>query len=323
MVVEITEINAPNAYTEALIRLKMEGVEENSRNGKVLTCEDPFVLTIIDSTERALFDPVRDANPFFHVMEFVWMMAGSNDVNWIERFNRRYREYADGDIVHGAYGHRWQHHFGMVNQITAVIDILKKDPKSRRAVLGMWDPQYDLEPKKDLPCNTHIYFRVDSEDHLNMTVCNRSNDVVWGMLGANVVHMTYLFELVCHGTEFDMGMYQVFSNNAHIYMGLPKYDEIINTRAPVDYYTEKSLEPMDLLSKNEGVGDFLLDCYEFVQDPTKTMRTRWMTTVIKPMYAAWFEHKRGNTKGAMEIVKMIDAEDWSLACLEWLQRRVV
>lgn len=322
MVVEVTEINVPNAYVEALIRFKIDAIEDESRNGPVLTCEDPFLLTIVDSTERVLFDPIRDANPFFHLMEFVWMMAGSNDVGWIEQFNKRYRQYADGEIVHGAYGHRWQNHFGMVNQISSCIDILKKDRTSRRAVLGMWDPQYDLEPKNDLPCNTHIYFRVDTENRLNMMICTRSNDLIWGMLGANVVHMTMLFELMCHATGYPMGMYQVFSNNAHIYKNLPKFEEITTTRAPVDYYTEKSIVPMNLLQKNEGVEDLLGDCYEFLKLPTKQMTTRFMTTVVRPMHDAWFIHKIGETEKAIELVKAVEAEDWRLAALEWLQRRV-
>ena len=102
MVVEVTETNLPRIYPEVLQRLRIEGVGEDSRNGKVISFEDPLFLTILYPTERVLFDPLRNANPFFHVMEFIWMMAGSNDVNWIERFNKTYRRYADGELVHGA-----------------------------------------------------------------------------------------------------------------------------------------------------------------------------------------------------------------------------
>jgi thymidylate synthase len=252
-------------------------------------------------------------------MEFIWMMAGSNDVNWIEKFNSRYRQFADGDRVHGAYGHRWVQHFGGINQITSVIDILKRDRNSRRAVLGMWDPQNDLSHHNDLPCNTHIYFRVDREDGLNMTVCNRSNDVVWGMMGANVVHMTYLQELVAHGTGIDVGHYHVFSNNAHIYKSLPKYEEIINTRVPYDEYTDVGLRPMRLLQKNETVGMFLEDCHRFVQGDG-AFQTQWMYKVAVPMYNAYMERKDKVGDGR-EYVKLIEAEDWRYACDLWINRR--
>ena len=37
---------------------------------------------------------------------------------------------------------------------------------------------------KDVPCNTHAYFAINAEGSLDLTVCNRSNDLVWGCLGA-------------------------------------------------------------------------------------------------------------------------------------------
>ncbi len=286
MIVEITETNVPYIYPEMLQKLRVYGKEEESRNGKVLAFEDPILMTIIDPKERVLFDPIRDANPFFHVMEFIWMMAGSNDVNWIERFNSNYRKYADGDIVHGAYGHRWQTHFSQRNQITGVIDLLRKDPKTRRAVVGMWDPGCDLEFHNDLPCNTHIYFRWNTADEvLDMTVCNRSNDILWGMLGANVVHMTYLQELICLGSGIDIGMYKVFSNNAHVYKGVNKYDQIIQTLERHDPYTDKGISPFPLLQKGENVVDFLLDCSKFVRSEAD-FKCMWMYEVAVPMYNA-------------------------------------
>lgn len=321
MVVEVHEYNVPNVYPELMRRMRLEGEDEGSRNGPVLALQDPLHLTIIDPLERVIFDPIRDANPFFHVMEFIWMMAGSNNVNWIEKFNSKYRQYADGDIVHGAYGYRWIQHFGYVNQITGVCNLLKKDRTSRRAVLGMWDPQYDLQHHNDLPCNTHIYFRVDREDKLNMTVCNRSNDVIWGMLGANAVHMTYLQELIAHGAGIDIGMYHVFSHNAHIYKGLPKYSEILNTTAAVDHYInpEAGCRPMPLLLKLETVGMFLEDCHKFITGQTN-FQCEWMYRVALPMYNSWMARKDKINDG-MEDAMNIAASDWRYACVEWIKRR--
>lgn len=321
MVVEVTEINVPQMYPELMRRVKLEGVEEDSRNGPVLTLEDPLFLTIIDPLERVIFDPIRDANPYFHVMEFIWMMAGSKDVNWIEKFNKRYRQYADGDVVHGAYGYRWLRHFSGVNQIGTVIDLLKKDRKSRRAVLGMWDPGTDNLPYKDVPCNTHIYYRVDSEGKLNQTICNRSNDVVWGLLGANVVHMSYLHEIIAHGAGLDVGMYQVFSHNAHIYTGLKNYRDIIQTTAAIDPYIDPDhpVKPMPLFLKLESVSGFLEDCHNFILGNNR-FQTEWMYQVALPMYNSWMSRKDGVNDGS-EDAKNIVAEDWRLACLEWIKRR--
>ena len=77
----------------------------------------------------------------------------------------------------------------------------------------MWDGSCDLDTHhNDLPCNTHIYFRV-VDGKLNMTVCNRSNDVIWGMTGANAVHMTMLQELIAAEADIPIGSYLVSSRS--------------------------------------------------------------------------------------------------------------
>lgn len=315
MVVEISELNLPSIYPEVLQRLMIEGKSEETRNGEVLTFEDPFFLTMINPDERVIFDPIRDANPFFHLMEFVWMMSGSQDVNWIAQFNKRYYTYADDGIIHGAYGHRWINHFN-VNQILKVINLLKTDRKTRRAVLGMWDPAVDLEPHNDLPCNTHIYFRPD-DDGLDMTVCNRSNDIIWGMLGANVVHMTLLQELIALGAGLKLGVYRVLSNNAHVYKGVPKYDEIMQTLRTYDPYSDGKVDAFPLLQEGEMVEEFLLDCYQLVHSPHTTKRayrTTWVNAVAGPMHEFWFTREA-------RWMDMIVATDWRMTCSEWMERR--
>lgn len=318
--VSVREMNLPCAYPETMIAIGLHGEEEKSRNGPVLSFQDPFFLEIFNSNERVIFDPVRDANPFFHLMEFIWMMSGSNKAEWIAQFNKRYMSYAEPDgIVHGAYGHRWINHFDRVDQIIKVVHQLKTDRTTRRAVLGMWDPRVDLEPHADLPCNTHIYFRVEDEQ-LNMTVCNRSNDIIWGMLGANVVHMTLLQELIAHGAGLTLGSYMVMSNNAHVYTELPKVKQILATRAPVDLYITGEVEAFPLMTKDETVEEMLMDCYDFVHTTGVRYRTKWMKDVAVPMYLAWYHRKDGGTR-LDDHINRIQATDWRRACLEWVARR--
>src|SRR5262245_48667000 len=108
MFLTITGKNVPEAYSESWWQVRHHWREDDSRNGPVLTVPYPTILRIRRPTERVLWDPVRDCNPFFHVMEFVWMMAGSNDANWIGQFNKRMLTYADEGVLRGAYGFRWK-----------------------------------------------------------------------------------------------------------------------------------------------------------------------------------------------------------------------
>ena len=52
----------------------------DSRNGRVIVLDEPVLMTYSHPCERVLFNQARDCNPFFHVYEALWMLAGRNDV---------------------------------------------------------------------------------------------------------------------------------------------------------------------------------------------------------------------------------------------------
>lgn len=311
---EITGYNVTHALEEALIKMPIFGVREESRNGPVLTSLAPALITIYRPNERVLVDYRRDANPFLHLAEFVWMLAGSDDVRFLEQFSKRMRDYADPNthILHGAYGRRWRYHYRR-DQLLAVREMLALDKGTRRAVLGMWDPAYDLDLHADLPCNTHIYFRVVSNT-LEMTVCNRSNDLIWGCLGANAVHMTYLHELMARSIGVAQGVYRVFTNNLHMYVDRPDFDKMLAAPPLRDCYQGQSRRnPFPVLQSSESMEDLISDSEDYLRDRTG-FRTRWMRNVFHPAMISFQDRKP---------MWQIEAEDWRLACTEWIERRNV
>jgi hypothetical protein len=136
--------NVNHAFRDALWWIKVAGVPEDSRNGPVLVAPGPVITEYQYPLERVLFNPVRDANPVFHLMESLWMLAGESKLDFILPFNARMASYGENGIQWGAYGRRWNGYFG-VNQIQLIIDELTANPNSRRAVIGMWDPMLDLK----------------------------------------------------------------------------------------------------------------------------------------------------------------------------------
>lgn len=315
----ITAQNIPYAYKETMELVHIVGAQEESRNGPVIAIQEPLSLRITNPEQRVLFNPARDANPFFHVMETIWMFAGRNDAKWVAKYNKRYIDYAEpSGLVHGAYGLRWRYQFA-IDQIEMVIDILGADPTSRQAVIGMWSPFLDLtdRPLNDRPCNTHIYFRTIA-NRLHMTVCNRSNDVVWGMLGANAVHMTYLHELISRGSGIPMGDYIVFTNNAHVYPEMPNYEGIMTDLWHHNRYQGMTDWIVPLIEYNEDWSEFLDACEGFCNG--KLVDLSWFKKVANPMKSAWAARANGET-GIPEIETMPDC-DWRTVCLEWVARRI-
>lgn len=249
------------------------------------------------------------------------MLAGSRDVSFLLRFNKRYREYADPgtDIVHGAYGHRWRRHFGR-DQLMELVGLFRKDLGTRRGVMGMWDPRCDLDPHNDLPCNTQIMFRVLGSK-LNMTVINRSNDLIWGALGANVVHMTMLHELLASELNLGLGTYRVLTNNLHVYRNLDIFEKIWGPLIVDDRYGESEIKPLPLLQRGENLENFLVDCEEFILGKHLSYVTEWFQTVAVPMVEAWTAYKEKDWERSLLYIERIQATDWRIACQDWVLRK--
>src|SRR5580698_2494000 len=136
---EIHATNVNDAVDNGFHYLAVAGVEENSRNGKVIVAPEPVLTTYTHPTERVLFSPLRDQNCFFTFFESLWMLAGRNDLAWPLYFNSKFGQFSDDSkTLWGAYGMRWREWFGY-DQLPLVMKELKKNPNSRRVVLAMWD----------------------------------------------------------------------------------------------------------------------------------------------------------------------------------------
>lgn len=319
--ITVKAASVPEALYETITSWRLHSVAEQTRNGTARSFPCPFALTIVNPRMRVLTDPTRDANPFFHAMEFIWMMSGSNNINWISKFNKQMLEYSDDGLTQwAAYGHRWRKWFGY-DQIKKAIAMLRRNPQDRRIVISMWDPRYDLgRGGKDLPCNTQIHLRVFL-GRLDMTVCNRSNDIIWGMLGANAVHMTMLHELIASAAGIPLGCYRVISNNAHIYESVPNFEYYLNgilDDRDVYFNWPESTNSPPLLREGETYADFVADCEAVLSLPNPgRIHTHWMRYVGSNIYKVWLQRKTGFPYDTSEIL----ADDWRIACEEWIARR--
>ena len=319
--------NVNDALSQGLLYLRKNGIQESSRNGTVIVAPGPVTTVYEAPMERVLFSPIRDANPFFHLMEALWMLGGRNDLAWPLFFNSRFAGYSDdGKTLHGAYGHRWRHAFGK-DQIRWVVDELREHPESRRCVIGMWNPATDLgHDGKDVPCNTTIFFMV-RDGKLDMTVTCRSNDILWGAYGANAVHMSMLHELVARAAFMEVGTYYQVSNNYHLYgdvLSYAKAGEMATSAGATDYYTMDEMRhvcPAKIMTVD--FYQWEVDLNNFLNNPlggTADYNDPWFARVAEPMYRAWDARKNKRNDG-MVGAAMIAAPDWRQACIEWIQRR--
>lgn len=340
----ITCRNVNDGFIEGMRMINDYGRPQPSRYGDVLAVDGPVTVIYDRPHERVLFNEKRDCNPFFHFMEGLWMLAGRNDVEFVAHYAKRMREFSDdGHILHGAYGYRWRRHYWLegeyeVDQLVLLVDMIKEDPTTRRAVLTMWDPVVDLLPRtdgktpKDLPCNTQIYFRVRKEKSqtlLDMTVCNRSNDIIWGLFGANAVHMSMLHEYMAAMTGLGLGKYVQFTNNFHAYERVyrPLLENLGSCEKlgvmPYDPYKYPSkLRPYQMVTDpntwNSDLTTFMLN---EGRKQTTIYSNPFFHEVAQPISIAWEHYKKKEHRKAIEALERCGAEDWALACQLWVQRR--
>ena len=324
-VIDVDNVN--EAYVQASNLMKKNAVTVKSRGMFTLEYPEPVTTVYRNPRERVCLLPERDANPFFHLMEALWILSGRNDVAWLVWFNKRMREYSDdGFTFHAPYGYRMRHNYGM-DQIDEAIKLLKSRPDTRQAVITIWDPRHDLNKEsKDIPCNDMIFLKIRN-GRLNMTVCCRSNDMIWGAYGANVVQFSMLQEYIAMHIGVAVGVYRQVSDSFHIYPDNPHWEKLrllpYSDFNPYKYW----VKPIPLISGDERPEDWDEDLTVFMEVTDSVGKdildvefsTYWFRNVASPMYGLWFRHKVDGD--AIKFIDSIAASDWREAAKLWLSKR--
>lgn len=191
--------------------------------------------------------PSRILNPAFAVAETVWILSGS-DEPWIFDYNAKLRQYADDGVLRGAYGPRMRKWAGTVDQLARVVEILKQDPDSRRALIQLYDPARDAAGHKDVPCTLGFRFYL-RDGRLHMSTTMRGQDV-WIGMPYDLFFYTVLHELVAGWIGAELGDFHHHVGSLHIYENhLVQADELTSIVASVDM--------PDLTTSWEGFDDLL------------------------------------------------------------------
>ena len=337
--------NVHDALPRGILLLKEHGQVRDSRNGAVYVAPCPVATVYEYPLERVMFWPQRDCNPFLHLYESLWMLAGRSDVAPLARIAGNMVNYSDDGVhLHGAYGRRWTRWFvpqdvpdtsARIDQLRTIAHALRENPDCRRQVLQMWDAPHDLgRAGKDVPCNTHVYFTRDIAGNLDMTVCCRSNDMVWGAYGANAVHFSYLQEYMAALINCPVGKYTQFSNNFHGYLKTmePLGQLIAKTRtyktatmAP-NPYSEARVYPVPLVGSYTEQWRQELHMFMDQGHTALGYKTPFFRRVALPMlraFEAWKDRDAGDQRFdvALDELRSCIATDWRLAAEEWLLRR--
>ncbi len=154
----------------------------------------------------------------FH--ELLWFLKGDTNIKYLKDNNVSiWDEWADEKGNLGpVYGHQWRSwptpDGGSIDQITQLIDQIKKNPNSRRLIVSAWNVA-DVNKMALPPCHCFFQFYV-SEGKLSCQLYQRSADVFLGV-PFNIASYALLTHMVAQVCDLKVGEFIHTFGDTHLY----------------------------------------------------------------------------------------------------------
>jgi thymidylate synthase len=175
-------------------------------------------FTVTDPADRVVSHPARRFNPAFCWAEFLWYTAGRVDLDMIGFYAPRLRRFsADGVTLTGsAYGPKlFSPAPSGLSQWERVVALLRRDPDSKRTVLGIFAPsELHDSTHPDVSCTLALQLLLRG-DELHLVATMRGNDAVIG-LACDVHAFTLIQEFTAIQLGVGTGSYTHNVASAHI-----------------------------------------------------------------------------------------------------------
>ncbi len=174
------------------------------------------------TTKKVLFDAV--------VYELLWFLRGSTNINDdLKQHTPIWNAWAKEDGSLGPiYGYQWRHWEKFtwdekaqayqkthIDQITQVLDLIKKNPNSRRMIVSAWNVA-DIEQMALPPCHAFFQFYVVA-GRLDCQLYQRSADVALGV-PFNIASYALLMTMMANECGLTPGILTHTLGDAHIYL---------------------------------------------------------------------------------------------------------
>lgn len=197
---------------------------------------------------------------------------------------------------------------------------------------------------KDIACNLCVKFSIRERrgpsqiglltPALDMTVFNRSNDSIWGALGANVVQFSVLLEYMAARLNLFVGRYNHVTDDLHVYKN--NFNPELWLRAYAGqgfkgdrgYYDVLKPNLVPLIKDPQTFEKELPDFVEMNYNGPTQVGAHWvwqepfLQTVAQPMCHAFHSYKNFNYSTAKSWAESIADDAWRTVAEEWLQSRI-
>jgi thymidylate synthase len=154
------------------------------------------------------------------VHELIWFLRGDTNIAYLKEHGVRiWDEWADANGDLGpVYGRQWRAwptaDGGVFDQISWVIDEIKRNPDSRRLIVSAWNVG-ELSKMALLPCHSLFQFYV-AEGKLSCQLYQRSGDIFLGV-PFNIASYALLTHMVAQVCGLGVGDFVHTLGDAHLY----------------------------------------------------------------------------------------------------------
>jgi thymidylate synthase len=168
--------------------------------------------------------------------ELLWFLRGETNVAWLrEQGVTIWDEWADenGDLG-PVYGKQWRawptRDGGAIDQISQVVEQLRKNPDSRRIIVSAWNVG-ELEDMALMPCHAFFQFYV-ADRKLSCQLYQRSADIFLGV-PFNIASYALLTHMLAQQCDLGVGEFVWTGGDCHLYQNHLEQAELQLQREPL------------------------------------------------------------------------------------------
>jgi thymidylate synthase len=174
--------------------------------------------------------------------ELLWFLRGDTNVKWLQdRGISIWDEWADdnGDLG-PVYGYQWRNwpapNGESVDQISKLVEMIKKNPDSRRLMVSAWNPAL-VDQMALPPCHALFQFYV-ADGKLSCQLYQRSADIFLGV-PFNIASYALLTLMVAQVCDLQPGEFIWSGGDCHLYANHLEQADLQLTREPLPLPTMK------------------------------------------------------------------------------------
>lgn len=195
------------------------------------------------------------------IYELLWFLNGDTNIKYLKDHGVSiWDEWADknGDLG-PVYGYQWRSWPGRdgekIDQITKLMDQLKKKPDSRRHIVTAWNPA-DVDQMALPPCHAMFQFYV-ADGKLSCQLYQRSCDTFLG-LPFNIASYALLVHMIAQQCDLEPGDFVWTGGDVHIYNNHIDQVNLQLTREPF------ALPRLKIKRKPSSIFDYQFEDFEIV-----------------------------------------------------------